>query len=256
MRKLIGMVLIGSSLVVVNLGCRPNQRHGLILRGDWSLECNRTPWLSGRETTIQESSGGGQGCGGQGCVNTLGEEFGGQPAFPTEAPVLIEGQQTGHMSPGVPGTCNHCGRATFVNRACRTCGKHGRSANAEVGYYNHPRFHPVPTRPVFAPRANEFSAPYGRVMHGQPVRTQAGIPSTSTQMGPTQIELTPPVPVPEEIRAPRPEAQPSEDRVTTAPRRLAGTPRPFSWIFSPPVARGVKSDPRVASGARPRTVRH
>ena len=250
MRKSVGTVLVGCCLVVACLGCRPIQRHGLILRGDWSLECNRTPWLKNREVTLQESSGGGPGCG-----NAFGEEFGGQPPFPTEAPVQIEGQQTGYVSPGVPGSCNRCGTAMFGNRVCRTCGKRGQSAKAAVGYYNHPRFHPVPTRPVFAPRTDESSGPYGQVTQSRPVRTQARIPAASTQNGSPQIELTLPAPVPEEIRAPRPEPQPSEDRVTTAPRRLAVASRPFSWIFSPPAPRRMESNPRIASQPKPRTVR-
>jgi len=96
-----------------------------------------------------------------------------------------------------------------------------------VAYYFHPRFHPVPLRPVFSPRFAEvpLAEPLGVPPHTpQPIITPG--------MVPPRIELIPPAPVPEEILRPQPEPR-SEDRLTSVPRRLSTRAEARSWIFLP-----------------------
>jgi len=227
MRGRIVIVIIGCCLAANCRGCGQRPRHGLILRGDWSLECNRKPWLDGTSTTYHESSGHGEGCA-TGCAEAV--EVG--PA----GPMSIDGQQASCATPFRATPCGHCGASLAANRICRGCGHHD-NAVAEVGYYNHPRFHPVPTRPVFAPKTGGPIVSNGQVRPLPP---------------PPHIELAPPTPVPEEIRAPRPQPLPTADRVTSsAGRNGSGA---FSWIFSPP-SRSDDSPRRVASRPEARWIR-
>lgn len=229
MQKRAVIIIIGCCLAANCLGCRHKPRHGLILRGDWSLECNRTPWLKGTNVTSQETSGSIQGCG-SGCEN-------GCESYPTEMPMSPDAEQLGYATPSDAGPCGQCGSSLPANLACRRCGHHEKAA--EIGYHNHPRFHPVPTRPVFSPRTDESMAAGGQVM---PIAA------------PPQIKLAPPIPVPEEIRAPRPQPLPTADRVTSSAGRASAVSRPFSWIFTPPTGAN-QSATGVASQPNPRWIR-
>ncbi len=241
MRKPVVMIVIGCCLAANCLGCRYRPRHGLILRGDWSLECNRKPWLTGTNTTHQETSGSAQGCG-------SGSENGFE-SYPTPAPMSAGEDQVGYASPSGEGLCGQCGSSLPANLACRTCGHHRQNAAAEVGYYNHPRFHPVPTRPVFSPRTDEAMVAGGQVM---PVQAQT--PSAQPIPAAPQIRLAPPTPVPEEIRAPRPQPLPTADRVTASPGRTDSVSPSFSWIFNPST-KPIQTATRVAPQSQPRWIR-
>lgn len=86
----------------------------------------------------------------------------------------------------------------------------------------HPRLHPVPTRPVFAPLGCvDYSAMAGK-MSGEP-RAAGGGRSL-------KIEVLPPAPVPEGILNPSPPLG-SEDRMTGVPSRFGGTSDRASWVF-------------------------
>lgn len=105
-----------------------------------------------------------------------------------------------------------------------------------------PRFHPVPTRPVFAPPGvmPPFSAT--SLLQGMDDRPGAG-----PKGRPFKVEVLPPAPVPEEISRPpvepRPEPAP-EDRMTGLPPSTAGPAAQPSWIFPLPADPAVG---RVAS---------
>lgn len=236
--RLVLLIVVGWCLALVCSGCCPRLRHGCIVRGNWSLECNRVPWLTSRSACQEESC---QPCGADQPVCT--PEPGRGPAAPIEGDGQPIGpQQSSYEVPCSPDGCAGCG----PGRKCRLggrCGKREGPAEVNVGYHNHPRFHPVPTRPVFCPR-------FGPALD-VPSRLEATDDCSPLPPGdgPAPIDLTPPVPVPEEIRAPEPESNPTSDRVTQAPRNPTGgaqgtphrlaaaAPRSPSWIFTPPTAR-------------------
>ena len=55
-RSLVGQVMMGCLLLVVCSGGCFRPRHGVIVRGDWSLEMNRVPWLVSRTDAHEECS--------------------------------------------------------------------------------------------------------------------------------------------------------------------------------------------------------
>ncbi len=128
-------LLILGGLLATGSGCGIcNPRHGMLLRGDWSLELNRVPWLNSRTQSYDEV---GEGCdqgtmvqppmSPQGCVDTSG------------APVACPTQPVAHSCQPGPLAC----------RMCSGSRADGRAAPPQRGA--HSRFHPVPTRPVFTP---------------------------------------------------------------------------------------------------------
>ena len=114
--------IIGCCLLTTSVGCmRLPIRHGMIVKGDWSLEMNRIPWMKGRGDAYQQPSDAGavQGV----CVAEI------DSPFVSGVPRLAAGAQS----------CDHgCGSAV---------------QGPPAGYHNHPRFHPVPTQSVFGPGA-------------------------------------------------------------------------------------------------------
>lgn len=120
-------LLLAVALIPMASGCA---RHGLLLRGDWSLEVNRTPWLADRSVVQEDCSEGS-------CATGACE------AGPTcgVSPGCGAGMASGCLRPG----CANC-------RPRRGAGND--AALAQANYHNHPRFHPVPTQPAFTPRAN------------------------------------------------------------------------------------------------------
>ena len=95
----------------------------------------------------------------------------------------------------------------------------------------YPRFHPVPTRPVFAAVGYLDEATFASHSADEPVAT-AGERAL-------EIEVLPPAPVPEEILNPTANPGP-QDRMTQVPRRLVGKASDASWVF--PVPTGSGSD--------------
>jgi len=145
------------------------------------------------------------------------------------------------------GGCETCGGPLAALR-CRLCSTRGRLRGlfqeaTTVEYYNHPRFHPVPTRPVF--QASFDSIAGGQV---QPVPTASPTPvSPSLPDPPPLMEVKPPAmpPTPEKIHTPDPEPSHSKDRLTQGPPRAVTRRAPSSWIFQPSTP-AVPQKPRQA----------
>ena len=104
--------------------------------------------------------------------------------------------------------------------------KPGASAGGPTlpdGYYNHPRFHPVPTQPVFTPRIEPL------------VTSQPELPSGPENVPPGVPNRLPPAIVPEPIPAPAP-LPPVPSSNTSGPpsgRVAASSADAGSWLFSP-----------------------
>ena len=142
-----GLGLVGLGLLTSFAGCHvPNPRHGLIFRGDWSLEINRIPWMAQR--------------GGDGYQ---------QPSVPCD-PWSIEGDScqsfTGKVKilPETPEICNDIACvADKCNSAVNCLAEPSTTKASPARHYpqlarpptggGNSRFLPVPTRPVFKPRA-------------------------------------------------------------------------------------------------------
>ncbi len=160
--------------------CQP--RHGLIIRGDWSLECNRVPWLVKRTESLDECSVPSDGYPG--------------PYVP-EASEGTEVCGQGPVGHGVPGSAGVGGLGRFCLGCGRLLGLGPAQAARASGYYAHPRFHPVPTRPVFRPPTEYYSS--------------ITAPEDQEPMGaadvadPTEIEPSPLPPPVELIPTPTPE---------------------------------------------------
>ena len=159
-------IALGCCLIVACVGCHPRPRHGLILRGDFAVELNRIPWLKERGADYQYPGPGGAECG---------------------APCDCG-------SPAMSGEGSARG-------ACRQGVGAGQPV-AEVGYHNQPRFHPVPTRPVFLGRGGLYPT--------------------------MEAPMSPAAPEPEVI--PAPAARPIRGARAPSPPPTAQGP---SWIFQP-----------------------
>ena len=218
----IGVFVVACCLLLTTVGCmRLPIRHGMIVKGDWSLELNRIPWMKGRDNVYQQPSE----CG------TI------QNFCATEIDSPFVTNATRIPSPQL--TVSDCGSA-----GCGGSVAHGEST---VGYQAHARFHPVPTRSVFAsepslaPAMNERTSP--AVL--PPVRST-----------PKTLEPPPLPPDTEVIPTPTP-ASPESPKDQTAVHRETGS-RQVSWVFSTATA-GSESvpddDQRYAVGGASRTVR-
>jgi len=199
-----GPAIIGCCLLVTCLGCCcPRPRHGLILRGDWSLELNRLPWLKGRgdayqECSYQEVESAGS-CGSSGVLPTKAQPIANRP---------------GH-SACRSSTCGVCSNSA--------AGTGPDSSAVLTGYHNHPRFHSVPTQPVFLPRPDRVSmieAGTAPELHRAPIPEGAEQPP---------IHPTPPAPEPEVI--PAPPAGSSQGWKSRGAQRQAAIEGGPDWIF-------------------------
>jgi hypothetical protein len=205
-----GAAIVGCCLLITCLGCCcPRPRHGLILRGDWSLELNRLPWLRGRPN----------GCEGQatGCEAYPAPPGGVGPRRP-EADLPAGGLSETAWGPACG--CSVCGVRRGGELAVG-----GDGQTVPVGYHNHPRFHPVPTQPVFLPRPDRFSMIDG----GGP---SAVYPTPApTGADPASIDPAPAPPEPEVIPAPPAGSEggwkPRDSKRSVA---IGGSP---SWVFRP-----------------------
>jgi len=222
--RAIGWIVVGCCLASCCWGCHfPRARHGVILRGDWSVELNRVPWLTGRPSAQEICSPSAEECG-------PGVAIPAQiPTVPAEDASNAAGPEpVAYETPCPPGGC--VGPFSGgLRRLCRKCGKPEPPAHAVVGYHNHPRFHPVPTCPVFSPRTDDPG-----VVTVESVSQPKPVAPAPPKEKPSSIKITPPAPVPEEIEAPRPVEPKQEDRVTRAPKRLETAGDSSSWIFDLP----------------------
>ena len=213
----IGIFVVACCLLPTTVGCmRFPVRHGMIVKGDWSLEMNRIPWMKSRDNAYQQTSEAGA------TQNMCVTEF--------DSPFATSGARI----PGMPMASGKGG-----------CGSAGR-CESTVGYQAHARFHPVPTRsvfanePTFAPMPNEQTSP-------------ATLPSARS----TPRSLEPPPLPPETEVIPAPPALPETPKDQAAAHRETGLGQ-MSWVFSPTTAgnESVPDDaPRYAAGGTPRTIR-
>ena len=218
----IGVVVIACCLLPTAVGCmRLPIRHGMIVKGDWSLELNRIPWMKARDNVYQQPSE--RGTIQDFCATEIDSPFA-TNAVRIPSPLPTEG---------------HCGNAGCGSAA------HGESI---VGYQAHARFHPVPTRSVFAsepslaPAMNERTSP-------------AALPPPARST-PKSLE-PPPLPPETELIPTPPPALPESPKDQAAVHRETD-PRQMSWVFSPATA-GSESAPyddqRHVAGGASRTVR-
>ena len=134
-------ILLAAGSLLVSTGCCTRfPGYGTIIRGQWSLECNKVPWLDSREETCEEISGGDCGPG----------MMLGAPCEGGDVPLACS---TAHgCRPGLMG--------------CRTCG-HSTVGGPQSQQMGHGRFHPVPTRPVFTPWKCPPAGPAAKPSHGR-----------------------------------------------------------------------------------------
>jgi hypothetical protein len=113
----------------------------------------------------------------------------------------------------------------------------GCSCRAAVPEVVYPRFHPLPTRPAFAPPGSLRPVAAQEMLGNgrqSPLSAPNGIP--------LEIEAIPPAPVPEDIVRPQHEPEPGpapEDRMTGVPPVFADGRPGVSWIFPMPTAPGA-----------------
>lgn len=217
-RGRIGVFVIACCLLPTAVGCvRLPVRHGMIVKGDWSLELNRIPWMKGRDNLYQQPSE----C--ETIQNVRAMEIDspfvtGAARIPSPLPSAC------HCSNGGCGSASHC--------------------ESTVGYQAQARFHPVPTRPVFASEPSLAPATQERT---SPVVLP---PARNT---PKSLELPPMPPETEVIPLPSPESPSGQ----TAVYRETGTGQ-MSWVFFPETA-GSELAPddaqRYVAGGAPRTIR-
>lgn len=224
----LGLAAAVCSLLVCTTGCWPRARHGLVLRGDWSLELNRAPWLANRSESYQEAS--------PDCVPTLQGTAAGVdcapatgcgPVPPLQGPAPAD--QAACMLPGRPGP----------RLRCASSGQ--PTAAAAPAYYNHPRFHPVPNQPVF--HRDDLAGPTGTSSSGRPsCGAQSGwtpkqLPLEGPSLKPKRLEVAERPPRP--ARRNLPPSEPASNSTRAARPALAATAKQTSWIFTPPDIRQI-----------------
>ena len=179
-----GQVLLGCALLLTIVGCGcPPSRHGVRIRGGWSLELNRVPWLVSRTESQQECSVPNDGC----------------PAacLPDGAvPAEVRGQ--GPAATGLGAGCLGCGRLWGVGESTAEC-------------YGQPRFHPGPTRPVFQPPIESDPSVAGPEQE-ESGAADASRGQTDPSLGPPGVELilAPDPDPPEEAEQAKPAANQGE----------------------------------------------
>jgi len=216
----VGPVAIVCCLLLTCAGCcglRP--RHGLIVRGDWSLELNRIPWLASRGGEYQAP--------GAPCLSgeTMSPADAGQGASVLPAVAQMCGPQcVGQM-------CNHRGTRRSPVAVAKPA--------AGPGYHNHPRFHPVPSQPVFSPRADRFPSVSGGT--SSPAYPEPGLGAPPNDGATPQKQLPP-----EEIPTPPPSSSTAAQAETAEE-----TSKSSSWIFTGSgSASGELEPPPVAAQAQ------
>lgn len=136
-------------------------RHGFILRGDWSLELNRVPWLASHGPLYQCS-----------CPSC-----GTRPS--ASGPVVVGSDPCGYACSGdgcLDGGCIH---------------NPGPAAQADES--THPKFHAVPTRPAFSPPTETYYPGGQQLGPDQPMSTMAPpVPRKTSPRAPVPEPATTP----------------------------------------------------------------
>ncbi|MCX7428067.1 MAG: hypothetical protein NTW96_20865 [Planctomycetia bacterium] len=216
-------LIVGCCLVAAYSGCswqRP--RHGVIVRGDFALELNRIPWMTGRGEEHARAD-----CGEAECTDSR------EPAAGAGEACATGGSK--RSCPSGDGAVAAAAAATPVAAA--------------GGCYNQPRFFPVPTRPVFSARADLSGPPTPPGVAQQP----DGSPGTRGAM---PIENRPPRGVPSGPSVPGPELVPTPPGEKPSPDKPAGPTTPSTstlslpkWLVTPP-ENAAKSSPPAQPTSR------
>lgn len=169
----------------------------------------------------------------------------------------VGGEPSGSLArrwPWARGVCGTCGRRLGAGevmaggqRAAPAGGyggqpmpPDGQFAGTETvqTYYNHPRFHPVPSRPAFLPREYPQLGVVDRVYSEGPrgAMTRGGSPGQASP-SPNDIEG-------EVIPAPPPIRQ---NRELRGNEKTNGTRTAQSWIFSPSISSAGQTDGNAGS---------
>ena len=121
--RMAGAVMLANLLMLVLPGCGgPCVRHGVVLRGDWSLELNRVPWVEHRHAS--ESSQ-------KSCA--------GSPSLGISDASEADCSQVTQLAP----ERRHVDTATCQVQQC----PESPQPVVPAAYQGYPRFHPVPTHP-------------------------------------------------------------------------------------------------------------
>lgn len=254
----IGWLAAVCSLLLCTSGCFcwPRAKHGLVLRGDWSLELNRAPWLANRSESYQEAS--------PDCVPTLQSTAAGVDFAPMPSPGTPQPTTTMPHSPPPPQVPQRPAAPLPMDEsACRLNGGRCISSGGsmvpvrslaggppqEQNVYRHPSFHPVPSQPVFS-RREGVSPPGGSISERQqPPGNWASrhAPPSAAQAKPKRLAAD--RSQPEDAAGARRSESPRTARrspARTASRPSFGVPvssrsggAQMSWIFTPPEIRHI-----------------
>lgn len=229
------LVAIVCLLLAASGGCRHCVRHGWILRGDWSLEMNRVPWLLSRTDAHEECSEDVTVCS-PGCP--LGAAIGSREEVTAEC----AGDTPTLAQPAASDTA--CG--TCRGAICRLCRGRGGAVPTQPtiaeGYDGRSRFHPVPTRPVFLPRTDQNAAIPDETEWAEPDPSEAVPPETEPAPLPRPVEV---IPAPEpETQAKWQAKQSGEDGEQS---------EESSWVFSPSASSRPAKTARAQPSKKPRT---
>jgi len=252
---LFGLVLLASATL---LGCACQRaRHGVILRGQWSLELNRVPWLSSRTVCDCDSGQSGE-CLSGAVVGSACQERGTSGSRPPSPGEGTSSPPDAHPAPlpapqTAPEDMSQSAEPVRYGIVSRLLARRGTCQPPHMliaggaparplppGSQEHSRFHPVPTQPVFAPRGWPAAmSPWN--WRGQATPNQSGTSSSQPSAPPIQIQIAPP-----DVES-RGDSTNSEDNQPEQPKqkqdRLTSAPAPLrldvsaaapSWIFTNP----------------------
>ena len=214
---------IGCWLIASTTGCLYlPARHGVILHGDWSLEMNRIPWMKSRRS-YQDPAGS--------VIGSVPEEiqiddpFGGtSPEVCTTEPPAEAVCQTR------PSLLSRLRLPCIIPTCRRTTCDHVRPGAVATPYDNHPRFHPVPSGPVFFSQGAPVTPSLAPSI---PVESVAPAQPDSVPVDATPQPLEPVPAVPAETIPTPPDASEGEWKEPGS-EQAAQPNEQTSWVFSPP----------------------
>jgi hypothetical protein len=133
------------------------------------------------------------------------------------------------------------------------CAVHDCRQDCQARYYNHPRFHPVPTQPAFMPRAEDRMAmadvAYPGQVQGDAVGMPAVVPDGAAR--PCRPINAPPevIPIPSPLQKGVEEPAPGPPVTSHWPAGRSPRPEtanspagPPDWIFAPPLTCVARKD--------------
>jgi len=196
----------------------------VVLRGNFSLELNRVPWIHSRTETCDERSELGAQLGAQGCRTCAGSVQSEQPAL----------EEAACQSGSCAEPCARCVgpvRAALINlKTLGWCLRAAHGPTAVVGSGGSSRFHPVPTQPVFSQRDWELGPAPASGWNAAGGSAAAAAPEPAASPG----EL-PDAPAPESLKSLPAEPAPGAEAPEVDQDSQSSVPRPVrSWVFLVP----------------------